>query len=59
MIRDGLRILIARNRAVEKWLREQVGSAYDALQADPSRAVTAHQVRTRIAAEHQQASTEA
>jgi hypothetical protein len=40
------------DRAVERWLREKVGPAYDALKADPSRAVTAAQVRVRLAAEY-------
>lgn len=52
VIRDGLRALIARDRAVETWLREQVGPAYDALKADPSRAVSVASVRARLAAEH-------
>lgn len=52
VIRDGLRALLARDRAVENWLHNQIGPAYDALKADPSRAVTADQVRTRLAAEH-------
>lgn len=52
VIRDGLRALLARDRAVEDWLRQQVGPAYDALKADPSRAVTADQVRACLAAEH-------
>lgn len=56
VIRDGLRALIARDRAVEKWLHEQVGPAYDALKADPSRAVTIDQVRASLAVEHKQAS---
>ena len=51
VIRDGLRALMARDRAVETWLHNQVGPAYDALKADPSRAVTADQVRARLAAE--------
>jgi antitoxin ParD1/3/4 len=55
VIRDGLRTLMARDRAVEHWLREQVGPAYDALKADPSRAVTAKQIRARLALEHQKA----
>lgn len=55
VIRDGLRTLMARDRAVEHWLREQVGPAYDALKADPSRAVTAKQIRSRLALEHQKA----
>jgi putative addiction module CopG family antidote len=52
VIRDGLRALLARDRAVENWLRDEVGPAYDALKADPSRALTAQQVRARLAAEH-------
>ena len=51
----GLRALIARDRAVETWLTNQGGPAYDALKADPSRAVTADQVRARLAAEHAKA----
>jgi antitoxin ParD1/3/4 len=52
VIRDGLRALLARDRAVESWLHGQVGPAYDALKADPSRAVTPDDVRKRLAAEH-------
>ncbi len=52
VIRDGLRALMARDRAVENWLNSQVGPAYDALKADPSRALTVDQVRARLAAEH-------
>lgn len=51
VIRDGLRALIARDRAMESWLHDQVGPAYDALKANPSRAVTTDQVRARLAAE--------
>jgi antitoxin ParD1/3/4 len=52
VIRDGLRVLMARDRAMEHWLRDQVAPAYDTLKADPSRAVSAKQVRARLAAEH-------
>lgn len=55
VIRDGLRALMARDRAVENWLKKQVGSAYDALKADPARAVTADQVRATLATEHKKA----
>jgi len=55
VIRDGLRALLARDRAVESWLHKQVGPAHDALKADPSRAVSADQVRARLAAEHAKA----
>lgn len=57
VIRDGLRALMARDRAVEKWLRQQVGPAYDALKATPARAFTAKKVRVRLAAEHKAAIT--
>jgi len=56
VIRDGLRALLAQDRAVESWLRDQVGPAHDAMKADPSRAVTVAEVRSTLAAAHQKAS---
>jgi putative addiction module CopG family antidote len=50
VIRDGLRVLLARDRAVEEWLRKDVAAAYDALKADPSRAVSTDKVKARLAA---------
>ena len=55
VIRDGLRVLMARDRAVESWLHNQVGPAFDALKTDPSSAVTVDHVRARLAAEHAKA----
>jgi putative addiction module CopG family antidote len=52
VIREGLRALLNRDRAIETWLQNEVGSAYDALKSNPSRAVTAEQVRERLAAEN-------
>ena len=52
VIRDGLRTLAARDAALEKWLREEVVPTYDALVADPSKAVPADQVFARIRALH-------
>ncbi|MFT3821631.1 MAG: type II toxin-antitoxin system ParD family antitoxin [Rubrivivax sp.] len=52
VIRDGLRVLLARDRAVEDWLRRDVAAAYDALKADPSRAVSVGAVKARLAAAH-------
>ena len=49
VIRDGLRTLLARDRAMEAWLREQVVPAAQALKADPGRAVSADQVREQLA----------
>ena len=59
VIRDGLRVLLARDRAVEDWLRRDVASAYDALKADPSRAVGVGAVKARLAAAHKKASAKA
>jgi antitoxin ParD1/3/4 len=55
VIRDGLRTLLARDRAVEDWLREKVAPAYDALKADPSRTVSVDQVRTALSSAHKKA----
>ena len=55
VVRDGLRSLLARDRAVEDWLREKVAPAYDALKADPSRAVSVDQVRAALSAQHSKA----
>ena len=52
VIRDGLRVLMARDRAVESWLVQEVAPAYDALKADPNRAVSINQVRERLATQH-------
>jgi antitoxin ParD1/3/4 len=56
MIRDGLRVLIARDRAVDDWLRTDVVSAYDALKADPARAVDVAGIKARLADAHKKAS---
>ena len=50
VIRDGLRTLAARDRVVESWLRDEVGPAFDALKADPSRALTVDEVRAALVA---------
>ena len=50
VIRDGLRVLMARDRAMENWLLQEVGPAYDALKADPARALSVGQVRAARAA---------
>ncbi|WP_287786408.1 type II toxin-antitoxin system ParD family antitoxin [Acidiphilium sp.] len=55
VIRDGLRTLLARDRVVESWLRDQVAPAYDSMKADPSRAVSIEEVRATLAAEHAKA----
>ena len=55
VIRDGLRALAARDRAVESWLLQKVAPAYDALKANPSRALSARKGRATLATEHRKA----
>ena len=59
VLRDGLRALLARDRAIENWLQTEVAAAYDAVKADPTRAVSVDKVRARLAAQHQAAMTKA
>lgn len=49
VIRDGLRALQARDKAVDAWLRTEVAAASDALKADPGRALGIEQVRKHLA----------
>ena len=53
VIRDGLRVLLARDRAMDDWLRDQVIPAAAALAANPERALSAEQVREHMAAKRQ------
>lgn len=39
VVRAGLRALQERDAVIERWLREEVAPAYDALVADPRRAI--------------------
>jgi putative addiction module CopG family antidote len=55
VIRDGLRALLARDQAVEKWLRDTVVPAAEALRADPGRALTADQVREHLVKQRRKA----
>jgi len=45
----------AHDKAMNAWLTTQVLPAYDALKANPSRALTAENIRTHLAAEHTKA----
>ncbi|CRM74083.1 putative addiction module antidote protein, family [Pseudomonas sp. 24 E 13] len=53
VIRDGLRALLARDRAMEDWLRDEVVPAAAALEAEPERALSTEQVRQHMAARRQ------
>lgn len=44
VVRAGLRALQERDAAIERWLRDEVVPAYDAIKADPSRGIDAKQV---------------
>jgi len=52
VVRAGLRALQERDAAVERWLREDVASVYDSLQADPKRAIPAETVFAAVHARH-------
>lgn len=52
VIRAGLRALQERDAAVEKWLREEVAPAYDALQCDPGSSIPLDDVMARIRKRH-------
>ena len=52
VIRDGLRALQARDKAVEQWLRNEVLPAYQALKADPAIGVELQDVRAGLAERH-------
>jgi putative addiction module CopG family antidote len=51
VIRDGLRALQARDKALETWLRTEVAAAYDELKVDPSKGRTPEQVLASLKAE--------
>jgi putative addiction module CopG family antidote len=52
VIRDGLRALNARDRAVEEWLRTEVVTTYDAMKGDPGRGRTVADIRESLSAAH-------
>lgn len=54
VICEGLRALLARDQAVEKWLQEQVVPSWNALKNGESESVSGKDIRTRLIAEHKQ-----
>ena len=52
VIRDGLRALQARDKAVDHWLRNEVVPAYRALKANPTTGVDLKEVRAGLAERH-------
>ncbi len=54
VMRDGLRALMERDAAIEKWLREEVIPGHQEYLDDPSKGVQADQIMKRLKARRQQ-----
>jgi antitoxin ParD1/3/4 len=54
VIRDGLRTLLARDAAVERWLREEFAKSYDDHAADPSTGIPADKIMARLHAKQRE-----
>ena len=52
VIQAGLNALRERDSAVERWLRDEVVSVYNAMRSDPRRTVSATEVGAAIGARH-------
>lgn len=52
VVRAGLRALKAQDEAVERWLREDVVAAFDAMAAEPDRALDPAAVRAALRDRH-------
>lgn len=50
VIREGLRALLARDRAIEQWLQSEVAATYDAVARSPSSALSVSDVRAGLSA---------
>lgn len=48
VIREGIRALLARDKAIDNWLRQEVAAAYDALQEDSGKGISANDMRARL-----------
>lgn len=53
VILEGLRTMSLRDNELESWLNDEVLPAYDAIKADPSRAVPIEKVRVSLASAYQ------
>lgn len=52
VVRAGLRALSERDAAVDRWLREEVAPAYDAMKADPKRGIPAKDAFDAVRVRH-------
>ncbi len=50
VMRDGVRALLERDAAIERWLREEVIAGHKEYEADPSKGVPAEAILDRIKA---------
>jgi antitoxin ParD1/3/4 len=50
VVREGVRALLERDAAIERWLREEVIAGHAEYSADPSKGVPANQILGRIKA---------
>lgn len=58
VVRAGLRALQERDEAIEKWLREEVAEAYDAVKKGKSKTSLAGEVFDELRAHHARAKTD-
>ncbi len=54
VIRDGLRILQARDAAMESWLLSEVAKSYDEFAADPGIGIPAGEIMARLRASYRE-----
>lgn len=47
-IQEGLRTLFARDKTIERWLREDVAVVYDKHKADPSQVIPVSEMRKNL-----------
>jgi len=52
VVRAGLRALQERDAAIERWLREEVAPAYDAMKANPRRGLSAKRTFAEVRRRH-------
>ena len=48
VVRDGLRSLLARDAAVERWLSTEVAASYDDWRESPEKVVAVNEIMSRI-----------
>lgn len=48
VIRDGVRALLARDRAIDQWLQTEVANTFDAMQRDPGSGINGAELRQML-----------